>query len=151
VRIVACQPSGCAPIARYLDGEIAAPAVARSDSAISALQLPSPPDGQLAATAVTDSGGWGTHTSDEQIRSAQRLLAATEGVFGEPAAAAALSAVMSDAGRGKLDGDDIIVLLITGAGWKDLGSFSAAAADLPRLDVAAIPEAVGRWIGGSPC
>jgi threonine synthase len=143
VRLVACQPSGCAPIARHLAGELAEPVVETCGSDISALQLPRPPDGELAADAVRASGGWGTHVPDESILAAARLLAATEGVFVEAAAAATLAAVAEDRGRGRLDAFTEVVLVLSGAGWKDLGRFVPSHGD--PVDVAAVPEAVDRW------
>lgn len=140
-RVIACQPEGCAPIARFLAGETDTPQVDRCASDISALQLPHPPDGRLAVDAVRASGGWGTAVSDEAILSAQRLLAGTEGVFVEPAAAAGLAALLRDVDEGRVGADDHPVLVLSGAGWKDLGRF---AADTARLATIALDEVHGR-------
>jgi threonine synthase len=145
-RVVAAQPSGCAPIVRYLASEIPQPQIAACDSAISALQLPHPPDGLAAAEAVAESGGWGTHVSDEQILSAQQLLAAAEGVSAEPASATALAAAIADARSGRLGRDDRVVLVVTGAGWKDLGRYASQAAELPLISGADVAAAVAEWI-----
>jgi threonine synthase len=145
-RVIAAQPSGCAPVARYLDGEIPEPRIAACASGISALQLPNPPDGELAAAAVTGSGGWGTHIPDEQILAAQGRLAADEGLFAEPASAAALAAVIADARAGRVGAGDCVVLVLTGAGWKDLSRFAARSRDLPLIAAGEVPAAVGRWM-----
>jgi threonine synthase len=145
-RVIAAQPSGCAPIARYLQGEIPQPRIAACDSSISALQLPQPPDGQLAADAVAESGGWGTHISDEEILEAQQRLALTEGLSAEPASAAALAAAIADAGRGRIGSADSVVMIVTGAGWKDLGRFAGSSAHLPPITTAEVPAAVDDWI-----
>lgn len=147
VRVTAAQPEGCAPIVRYLDGEIPEPRIARCDTGISALQLPEPPDGRLAADAVTRSGGWGTAVSDEAILTAQRLLAATEGVFAEPAGATGLAAVIRDAGRGLLGPDDHPVVIISGAGWKDLNRFAADAEGLRPVELPEVAGQIDRWAG----
>ncbi|NDL55994.1 pyridoxal-phosphate dependent enzyme [Phytoactinopolyspora mesophila] len=149
-KVVACQPTGCAPVVQFLDGEIGAPEVGRCDTMISALQLPYPPDGPAAAAAVRASGGWGTHVSDDEILMAQRRLAATEGVFVEPAAAAPLAAVLADAGRGRLGASDHPVLICTGAGWKDLGRFSEdARRRAPTVGVVDVAARVAAWAGQS--
>ncbi|HEX5114274.1 MAG TPA: pyridoxal-phosphate dependent enzyme [Pseudonocardiaceae bacterium] len=142
-RLVACQPSGCAPIVRHLAGELPEPVMAACRSEISALQLPRPPDGRLATAAVRVSGGWGTHVPDESVLTAARTLAAAEGVFVEPAAAAALAAVTDDLRTGRLDRDAEVVLMLTGAGWKDLGRFEPSAED--PVDVVDVPAAVEAW------
>jgi threonine synthase len=143
VRLVACQPSGCAPVARYLAGELAAPEIGGCDSRISALQLPRPPDGRQAADTVRASGGWGTHVPDESILAAARTLAAEEGVFVEPAAAATLAAVAADLTGGRLARDAEVVVLLTGAGWKDDERYLPP--DEPAVDVADVAGAVAGW------
>lgn len=144
-KIIACQPSGCAPIVRFLDGELSKPSIDACTSGISALQLPHPPDGRAAAEAVVESGGWGTNVEDDAVIEAQKLLASTEGVFVEPAAAAPLAALISDMERGRLTAHDTPVLVITGAGWKDLARFGQGASLLPTIDVGNLPQTVAEW------
>lgn len=132
-KLVACQPSGCAPIARFLNGEISAPRIDACDSDISALQLPHPPDGAPAVDAVRGSSGWGTAVTDDAILAAQRLLAETEGIFVEPASAAALAGLIHDLDHGAISADGHAVLILSGAGWKDLARFAPDAAQLPVI------------------
>lgn len=145
-RMVACQSSGCAPVVRFLAGEIPAVTVERSTSEISALQLPRPPDGEMAAEAVVRSQGWGTATDDDAILAAQRWLASTEGVFVEPAAAATVAALLADADNGRLAPDARPVVILTGGGWKDLGRFAPDASRLQTIDVAAVSQRVDDWV-----
>ncbi|WP_199433253.1 pyridoxal-phosphate dependent enzyme [Qaidamihabitans albus] len=147
-RVIACQPVGCAPIARFLAGELSTPEIERCESDISALQLPHPPDGALAAAAVVRSGGWGTGVSDAAVLRAQRLLAGTEGVFVEPASAAALAALIEDLGTGKLGENDHPVLILTGTGSKDLRRFTDDARGLCDAELNAIPARVDNWVAG---
>lgn len=152
-RLIACQPAGCAPVVRFLNGQLPIPEIERCDSGISALQLPAPPDGQLAADAVAGSHGWGVAPSDDDILAAQRLLAETEGIFVEPAAAAGLAALLSDREQGRLDDDAEPVLVLTGAGWKDLTRFAADADLLPRVELGELETGIDKWatasLGGS--
>jgi threonine synthase len=122
--VVVCQPAGCAPIARYVAGELATPEVDRCDTAVSGLQLPVPPDGPAAADAVRASGGWGAAVSDEDTWRVQDQLAAQEGVFVEPASAVALASVAADAASGRLGPDDRPCVVLSGSGLKDLRRFS---------------------------
>lgn len=144
-KVIACQPSGCAPIVEFLQGTSMSPEVARCDSGISALQIPNPPDGRLAAEGAARSGGWGSMATDEEILAAQRLLAASEGIFVEPAAAAALACLIVDCDRGRVGGDDHPVLILSGAGWKDLGRFAADAERLPVVDHNEVSTYVDSW------
>lgn len=146
VRVVACQPRGCAPIVDFLEGRLPAPEVARCESEISALQIPSPPDGALATEAVLRSDGWGTAPNDDQILSAQRLLAEAEGVFAEPASAAAVAALQLDVQRGRITARDHPVLIVTGAGWKDLGRFAPDADRLHTVGLADVTEHIEKWV-----
>ncbi len=123
-KILACQPAGCAPIARYLTGELDAPQVDACTTQISGLQLPEPPDGAAAVRAVRASDGWGRSTSDEDVWRVQDLLARVEGVFVEPAAAVALAAVAADAADGRIGADDRPCVVLSGNGLKDLSRYS---------------------------
>lgn len=124
VPLVVAQPAGCAPIARFLAGDLATPQVRESTTMVSGLQLPDPPDGQLAADLAQGSGGWGVAVSDEQTWQAQSLLATLEGVFVEPASAVALAAIASDAAAGRLGKADEPCVVLTGSGLKDLRRFA---------------------------
>jgi threonine synthase len=145
-KVIACQPAGCAPIVGCLQASLRVPEIDRCESAVSALQLPSPPDGDLAVQAVTASGGWGTAVSDAEIFTAQRALAETEGIFVEPAAATGLAALAADAAAGRLGPDDHPVLVLTGAGWKDLGRFAGPASSIPVVTVGEIGSRVDQWL-----
>lgn len=147
VKVIACQPQGCAPIVAFLNGSARRVETARCDSDISALQLPRPPDGALAVTAVQASQGWGTAAADAAILEAQRLLARTEGVFVEPASATSIAAVIVDLAQRQLRPTDP-VLILTGAGWKDLARFAAEAERVPLITVEEVARRVDKWCSG---
>lgn len=144
-RLVACQPAGCAPIVQVLDGRSGQPVIERCESGISALQLPSPPDGPMAIATVRASRGWGTSMDDDAILAAQQRLARAEGVFVEPAAAAALAAVIADAESGQVGAHDQAVLVLTGAGWKDLARWTGGAGRIPTIGVGDVTGSVASW------
>lgn len=149
-RVIACQPDGCAPIVRFLDGQIPEPVIATCESHISALQLPHPPDADLVIAAISSSGGWASAASDQAILDAQHLLVETEGIFVEPAAAAGLAALVQDRKDGRISDDDQPVLVLTGAGWKDLGAFAVAAGEIPAVDVEMVSSAIDEWARDLP-
>lgn len=144
-KVIACQPTGCAPIVDFLRGLIPVPEIERCASEISALQIPRPPDGELASEAVTKSRGWGTRADDDDIIAAQGLLAATEGLFVEPAAAAGLAALMRDLEQGRIGEDDHPVLVLTGAGWKDFSRLGTTAGQIPAVDLGEVTERIDKW------
>lgn len=141
--VVICQPKGCAPIVRYLDGEIASPLIDSCDTTVSGLQLPAPPDGDISAQAVRASSGWGAAPDDDEIAAARRALATREGIFVEPAAATALAAAIIDRRRGLIGANDRIVLVLTGAGTKDLQSIEGSL----KIPDPVAPEAVEELAG----
>jgi threonine synthase len=126
IRLICAQPAGCDPIVRFLSGEIAKPRVDKCTSNISGLQLPAPPDGELAASAVLESGGWGCSVSDADAWSMQDYLASREGIFVEPASALAAAALANDVKSGRLPSSARPVAVLTGSGLKDLRRFSSA-------------------------
>jgi len=118
-RMVAVQPAGCDGIAQAWRAGHAVRPIDGCASAISGLQLTAPPDGDLVLRALAESGGWATSMLDEETYAAQADLAGREGLFVEPAAAIGLAAVRADLAAGRLRGDERVVCLLTGIGFKD--------------------------------
>ncbi len=80
--------------------------------------------------------------SDEEIIEAYRLIASREGIFCEPASAAALAGVVKYAAKGYFQDGDVVVCTLTGHGLKDIGLAQAVSPE-PRtvlLDVDAVAE-----------
>jgi threonine synthase len=145
--LVICQPTGCAPIAAFLNGEIDMPRVDRCDTRVSGLQLPSPPDGMLSADIARASGGWGSHADDEAAGAARLRLARTEGVFVEPASAVALACAIKDRESGRLSTEDRVVLVLTGSGLKELKSIEDSVSPPTRIAPDAIEAQVQDLFG----
>ena len=72
-----------------------------------------------AMRAIKDSTGIATSVSDEMILAAQKLLASKEGLYSEPASAAAVAGVRSLREEGRIDRDETIVIVLTSTGMKD--------------------------------
>jgi threonine synthase len=81
--------------------------------------LTAPPDGELVLQALAATHGWSTLVEDEATYAAQARLANQEGLFVEPASAISLAAVMADRAAGRLRGDERVVCILTGNGFKD--------------------------------
>ncbi|GIX21611.1 MAG: threonine synthase [Gammaproteobacteria bacterium] len=110
--MVGYQARGAAP---FLQG---AP-VAEPETVATAIRIGDPQSWNQAWAAVNESGGWFDALDDEAILAAQRLLAETEGVFCEPASAAAVAGAMRDLERGRIPAGSLLVSTLTGHGLKD--------------------------------
>jgi threonine synthase len=111
-RMCGFQASGAAPIVR---GE----PVLRPATVATAIRIGNPASWQLALDARDESGGLIDAVTDEQILAAYRLLAAREGVFGEPASAAGVAGLLQARAAGKIAAGSVVVCTITGHGLKD--------------------------------
>ena len=124
-RMVCVQAEGCEPINLAWRERLEMQPIPTCTTKISGIQLTAPPDGDLALAAVRGSNGWGTSVSDAETWAAQRMLAREEGLFCEPASATSLAAVLRDVAAGKIGGDDTIVCILTGTGFKDANAVQA--------------------------
>ncbi len=121
-RLLGFQAAGAAPLVR---GE----PVADPRTVASAIRIGNPASWRLAEQARHESGGLFGAVSDEEILAAYRLLAAREGVFGEPASAAGVAGLLRACRDGTVAPGSVVVCTITGAGVKD-----------PDAAVAGVPE-----------
>jgi threonine synthase len=140
-RLLAVQPEGSSAIARALrSGAAAVTPVGGARSVADSLVVGAPRNARAALRAVRDSGGAGIVVSDDAIVEAIALLAASSGVFAEPAGAAALAGLLAARAEGLVGADECVVLMVTGSGLKDVAA-AASAVMLPR-PVAADLDAV---------
>ncbi|WP_205127084.1 pyridoxal-phosphate dependent enzyme [Paenibacillus ginsengarvi] len=117
--MVAVQPEGCSNIVRAYEAGARVPAPGASVSQISGLQVPNPPDGALALDIMASGDGAAVAVTDGDIWEAQRLLAEEEGIFCEPAAAAALAGLIRDVKERGGFGSQRVVCIVSGVGFKD--------------------------------
>jgi|KBSMisStaDraftv2_1062788.scaffolds.fasta_scaffold02530_10 threonine synthase len=110
--MVGYQASGAAP---FLRGAM----VDQPETVATAIRIGHPVSWKLAWAAKNESGGWFNECSDEEILTAQKLLAATEGIFCEPASAISIAGLMKDLARSVIGEGSTIVCTLTGHGLKD--------------------------------
>jgi len=117
-RMYVAQAEGCGPIVNSVKegSETIRPVKPRTIA--KSLAIGNPADGYYAYKVVKDSGGWGEHASDDEIVAAMKLLAKTEGIFGETAGGVTLAAAMRLITQGRIPKDESIVVCITGHGLK---------------------------------
>ena len=93
------QAAGAAPL-------VHGKPVEHPETVASAIRIGNPARWEEAMDAMTSSGGAVTAVTDEQILDAYRFLAASEGVFCEPASAASVAGLLvhgaGDARRGRV-------------------------------------------------
>jgi threonine synthase len=120
-RLLAVQPRGSNAIVRALDkGTETTDPLPGAASVADSLVVEAPRAARLALRWIRASGGTGVAVDDEAIVAAIRRLAATTGVFAEPAAAATLAGLEAALERKLVDRDERVVLLVTGSGLKDI-------------------------------
>jgi threonine synthase len=106
-RVAGIQASGCAPLIRGRP-------IREPHTLATAIECGDPLDGKRALGAVRESRGFLEMVTDREILKARDLLARREGIFAEPAGAAALAGVIK--ARKGIRGD--AVCLVTGHGLK---------------------------------
>lgn len=118
--MIGIQAEGAAPIANFLKGGLSEiKFVENPETIATAIRIGSPVNWKKAVKAIMESGGLAETVSDEEILSAQMLLARREGIFVEPASAAAVAGLMKLARMKLIDEDDVVVCILTGHGLKD--------------------------------
>lgn len=115
-------------------------------TAADSISVRTPSNALMARRAIMDSQGTSVTVSDDEIRSAQALLARTTGIFAEPAAAAAVAGLIHARSTGWLDRGEDVVALITGHGLKDI-DFALKGAIVPE-PVAPELDAVRAFLAG---
>jgi threonine synthase len=111
-RMMGWQAEGAAPIVR---GHI----IENPETVATAIRIGNPASWDKAAAAAKESRGSIGMVSDEEILDAYRLLADREGIFVEPASAASVAGLYKCFRRGELEGDSLVVCVLTGHGLKD--------------------------------
>jgi len=106
------QAAGAAPIVKGHPIE-------RPETIATAIRIGNPASWKGAVAARDESGGRIDAVTDEEILKAYNLIAATEGVFCEPASAASLAGVMKLYKEGYFKHGDSVVCTLTGHGLKD--------------------------------
>lgn len=119
-RVFGAQSSGCAPIATaFREGwDVVRPV--KPTGIAKSLAIGNPADGPYAIDAVRRTGGTMADVGDDAIREGIRLLARTEGIFGETAGGVTVAVLRALVESGELDPDAETVVFNTGDGLKTL-------------------------------
>ncbi|HEY5857242.1 MAG TPA: threonine synthase [Aldersonia sp.] len=111
-RMLGVQAAGAAPLVH------GAP-VKNPETIATAIRIGAPASWTGAVNARDESGGAFRAATDDEILAAYRLVAATEGVFVEPASAASIAGLLAARAEGWLEPGLTVVCTVTGNGLKD--------------------------------
>jgi threonine synthase len=137
-KMMGFQAEGAAPIVRGY-------AIEAPETVASAIRIGNPASWQRAIAARDESGGIIDMVSDEEILSAQRLMATKGGIFGEPASATSLAGLVKLSQMGIDFSHKRVVCVVTGTGLKDTETATKSAEPFLELpsDLVAVEQALG--------
>jgi threonine synthase len=128
-KLVGVQAEGAAPLVRAWETGKFEPIV--PNTLADSISVGVPRDRVKALRAVRETGGQYVAVSDEEILEAMRQLG-REAVFAEPAGAAGFAGLVKLADE--IDSQELIVVLVTGNGLKDVESAIKATKEPPKIE-----------------
>jgi threonine synthase len=132
------QAEGAAPI-------VLGHPVEKPETVATAIRIGNPASWKKAVAARDESGGIIDTVTDDEILSAQKLMASRCGIFAEPASAASLAGLIKMSAQGRDFSSKIIVCVVTGHGLKDTDIVLKSPE--PFLELPADLEAVEKGLG----
>ena len=154
-KVFGAQATGCSPVAAaFRQGHDVVQPV-RPSTIAKSLAIGNPADGPYVLDVVRRTGGAVADVDDDEVVSAMRLLAATEGIFGETAGGVTLGVLRSLLASGQLNPDAETVIINSGDGLKTLDAvadgLNTSPAIRPTLDAfLAFEAALGGPGSGQP-
>ena len=124
--VFGAQATGCAPVAAAFRAGQDVVQPVRPDTIAKSLAIGNPADGPYVLDVVRRTGGAVADVSDGEIVDAIRLLAMTEGIFGETAAGVTLAVLRQLLASGQLDPAAETVIINSGDGLKTLDVIASA-------------------------
>lgn len=124
VRMTGAQADGCSPVAEAFREESDTIKPVKPSTIAKSLAIGNPADGYFALDTAHQTDGAIESVSDDEIVDAIRLLARTEGIFGETAAGVTVGTLSKLAAAGVIRPDERVVIYVTGHGLKTLEAVS---------------------------
>jgi len=139
------QAEGAAPIANAVrKGKNSIEPVINPETVATAIRIGAPVSAQKALRAIYESDGMAETVTDNEILSAQKLLARTEGIGVEPASAASIAGLLKLVESGEVDKGEQVVCIVTGHLLKDPNT--AINACVEPVEIEANVEALSKII-----
>ncbi len=117
-KIFGAQASGCSPISTAVKNNWDTFKPVKPNTIAKSLAIGNPADGVNAINLLNSINSYSEDVSDEEIVSAMKLLAETEGIFTETAGGVTLASAKKLIEAGRMPRNESIVLVITGNGLK---------------------------------
>lgn len=137
-RLVAVQPEGNHPLVRAwmqrADPFNIKPWEKPPETVATGLEDTYPWDGDMGLKALYETNGYGVVVSDDEIVYVMKLLASLEGVFAEPSGAAGLAGLVKAVENKQVDRDEVVVVLVTGHGLKDIDIVTKITSEPPVIN-----------------
>jgi len=127
-RVFGAQASGCSPVAAAFRAGHDVVQPVRPSTIAKSLAIGNPADGPYVLDVVRRTGGAVADVGDDEVVAAMRLLARTEGIFGETAGGVTLGVLRSLLAAGQIDPGAETVIINSGDGLKTLDAVAGAAA-----------------------
>ena len=145
-RVFGAQATGCSPVAAAFRAGHDVVQPVKPATIAKSLAIGNPADGPYVLDVVRRTGGTVADVSDADVVGAMRLLAATEGIFGETASGVTFGVLRRLLADGVLDPGAETVIINSGDGLKTLDAVAAPAGDAIRPTL----EAFEAWESSAP-
>jgi threonine synthase len=149
-RVFGAQATGCSPVAAAFRAGHDVVQPVRPATIAKSLAIGNPADGPYVLDVVRRTGGAVADVSDGEVVDAIRLLARTEGIFGETAGGVTLGVLRSLLSSGQLDPAAETVIINSGDGLKTLDAVAGPAPAAIRPTLAAFEEFEASLPGWQP-
>lgn len=145
-KMTGIQAEGSAPIAKAIkSGAKTITVEDHPETVATAIRIGDPVNAVKALNAIRKSGGTAETVTDQEILSAQKMLAIKEGIGVEPASAASVAGLIKLRNMGVIEDDERVVCVVTGHLLKDPETVIKNC-DKP-IEVEASEEAIEKVLG----
>ena len=140
---VGVQAKGSSAVAQaFAAGKLKYKRVNKPNSVAQSITNPEPPGGNIVLKLIHELDGMVIAVSDEEILAAQKLLARFEGLFCLPASATTLAGLLNLQKKRKFSSTDRIVLVITGAGVKNINVLDPDSMKITQTDLSELDKSI---------
>jgi threonine synthase len=127
-RVFGAQAEGCSPVSKAFKAGYDVVQPVRPVTIAKSLAIGNPADGPYVLDVCRRTGGAVEDVSDDEVVEGIRLLARTEGIFGETAGGVTVGVLRKLLASGQLDPDAETVIFNTGDGLKTLDAVASVVA-----------------------
>jgi len=123
-KIYGAQATGCSPVSAAWKAGVDVVKPQKPNTIAKSLAIGNPADGPYAIDVANRTGGAIEDVTDDEVVAGIRLLAETEGIFGETAGGVTIASLQKLLAKGLIDPNADTVVLNTGDGLKTLDAVS---------------------------